>query len=187
MEEKLIQLLKEGRRNAFMQIYDTYWQSLFNHAYKRLQNREVVQELIQDLFTELWQKRKNLLIHTSLSAYLHQSLKYKVLNYIKAEMVREKYAETVRQQPLVYGNAVEENVLFTELNKALKKEISLLSPQSRRVYQLKHENGLSYAEISKHLNISVSTVEKHMIKALKKLRENLKEFATTSLFILFYS
>lgn len=187
IEEKLIQLLKEDSKDAFVQIYDTYWQSLFNHAYKRLPEREIVQELIQDLFTEFWQKRKSLTIHSSLPAYLHQSLKYKVLNHIKAEMVRERYMDYVQNQTTQDCNEVEKVLFFNELHKALKKEIALLSPQSQLVYQLKQEKGLSYKEISQHLKISVSTVEKHMIKALKTLRENLKEYAVSSLFLILFS
>lgn len=187
IEEKLVQLLREGSKDAFVQIYDTYWQALFNHAYKRLPQKEIVQELIQDLFTELWQKRKNVFIHTSLPAYLHQSLKYKILNHIKAEMVRGKYVDFMQNQSPQYSDEVEKSLFFSELKRALKREVALLSPQSKRVYQLKHEQGLSYDEISQHLKISVSTVEKHMIKALKTIRENLKEYAISGLLLLLSS
>ena len=188
-EEKLLDLMKHDSEDAFIQIYNRYWQALFNHAYKRLSHRETAQEFIQDLFTELWQKRKTITVHTSLAAFLHQSLKYKILNHVKAEIVREKYVEHLQHNSAISSssNQVEENILFNELQEALKQEVDHLPPQSKKVYQLKREKGLSYPEISELLDISVSTVEKHMIKALKKIRENLKEHAVSILLLSFHT
>lgn len=176
-ESELIHHLQKGDKAAFVYIYEQYWSILFNQAYKRLPQQEIVKELIQDLFMELWQKRNSLNIHTSLSAYLHNALKHKVFNHYKSEIIREKHAVSVKNTSSRLYNEVEESIFFDELSMALKKEIAGLPLQPKQVYLLKHEQGLNYAEIAKALNISVSTVEKHMIKALKIIRKNLKGYA----------
>nr|WKN39215.1 sigma-70 family RNA polymerase sigma factor [Tunicatimonas sp. TK19036] len=183
-EKRLIRQLKNGNERAFECIYDQYWQALFNQAYKRLPQPEIVKELIQDLFTELWQKREALDVRSSLSGYLHVALRYKIFNYIKAEIVREKYLDSLL--PSSGSRLVEEHIFFHELAAAYEKEIHHLPPQAQRVYVLRHQQSLSYAQIAETLHISVSTVEKHMIKALKIIRENLKEYAVTVGVVLLY-
>lgn len=182
-EEELVHLLRRGDESAFVYIYEQYWQSLFNHAYKRLPKEAVVQELVQDLFTDVWQYRNKLQIHSSLRGYLHQSMKFKVLNRIKSDIVREKYVQAKLVESHIASNVVEDVLQYKELENALKKEIEHLPPQPKTVYQMKHNNGLSYQEIAQNLKISVSTVEKHMIKALKIIRKNLKEYAVGSLIL----
>ncbi|MEQ9440632.1 MAG: sigma-70 family RNA polymerase sigma factor [Cyclobacteriaceae bacterium] len=174
-EKSLLRQLKNGSETAFVSIYDQHWQSLFNQAYKRLPQPEIIKELIQDLFTELWQKRDTLSVHSSLSGYLHNALRYKVFNYIKAEMVREKYKLSL--VPDTSSCVVEEQMFYQELEEAFEKEVNHLPPQAQRVYVLRHQEELSYTQIANIMHLSVSTVEKHMIKALKIIRKNLREYA----------
>lgn len=183
-ETYLVNQLRSGDEKAFSCIYETYWKALFNHAYKRLYDQEMVRELIQDLFTELWEKRENIHIHTSLKAYLYTALKFKVLNHIKAQIVREKYVARIKLSASQSTNQVEEQTNFNELNSALQSVLDKLPPQPRKVFALKRNAGLSYQEIAERLQISSSTVEKHMIKALKIIRENLRDYATPIMILL---
>ncbi|MBD8487182.1 RNA polymerase sigma-70 factor [Echinicola sp. CAU 1574] len=177
IELRLLEQIKRGNEMAFVQVYDKYWKLLFNSGYKRLQKREIVEGLVQEVFVEMWQKRKSLEIHTSLNSYLYTAMKYKVINQMKSQMVKEKYVAFVTSKKLSFGSEVEENIFYNELNDAYKKEVSSLPDQARKVYKLKKYQDLSYAEIAQEMQISVSTVEKHMIKALKILRNNLRNYS----------
>jgi len=175
-EEVALSRLKQGDTQVFEAIYQHYWERLFNHAYSHLHDENDVKELIQDLFTELWQKRHSLDIHTSLNAYLQAALRFKILNLIKARFVREKHATSVKRNKFVSHTHIEEEIHYWELQAALNDALRLLPKQPRHVYELRQNQGLTYAEIADSLHISISTVEKHMIKAVKYIRKQLKGF-----------
>lgn len=175
-EESVLSRLKQDDPRAFEAIYKCYWERLFNRAYRHLHDENETKELIQDLFTELWNKRHTLHVHSSLDRYLQSALKYKILNRVKAAMVREKFAASVRRENFVARCPVEEEINHSELNAALQAAIRLLPAQPRKVYELRQQQGLSYAEIANSLRISVSTVEKHMLSAVRSIRLRLRRF-----------
>lgn len=177
IETRLLGQIKKGNEMAFVEIYNKYWKQMFNSGYKRLQKREIVEGLVQEVFVEMWQKREVLEVHTSLGSYLFTALKYKVINQMKSQMVREKYTAFVQTKHASFGSEIEEQLFYKELDAAYKKEVSSLPGQAKKVYELKNNDGMSYAEIADAMQLSVSTVEKHMIKALKILRTNLRGYS----------
>lgn len=184
---EIFKRLKSGNTQAFEIIYQKYWQRLFDQAYRRTGDEELVKEIIQDLFTELWQNKHRIEIHSSLASYLQQSLKYKLYNHYKSKQVQERYTQFVSQRTSIDflgDNQIEKQVNYSDLSNALKRCIEKLPKQAKCVYKLQQDEGLSYSEIAAHLHISVSTVEKHIIKALKTIREELKYFIL-AFFLLF--
>jgi len=169
--------ISNGNESAFIEVYEKYWQYLFNSGYKRLKSREVVEGMVQEVFVDLWQKRKILNINHSLESYLYTMMKYKVFNHVKSLILKDKYNNFIANQPQSFGSEVEEKLMFEELEKAFGEVVEKLPPQAKKVYQMRHISGLKYAEIATKLEISVSTVEKHMIKAIKILRTNLKDYS----------
>src|SRR6187551_1389727 len=91
-DEGLLKLLRQQELGAFEEIYLRYWKKLYSAAYKRVQLREVSEELVQDIFTSLWANREILNVET-LSAYLFSAIKYKVINHLEKEMSRRMYYE----------------------------------------------------------------------------------------------
>ncbi len=177
LDEKVaLERLKKNDGQAFENIYRQYWEPLFNKAYSYLRDENDTKELIQELFVELWQNRHTLEIHTSLSGYLQSATRFKVLNYFKSATVRERYIASVKPDSPSSGSDVEDAVNYSELHAALHAALQLLPAQPRRVYELRQNQGLSNAEIADSMHISVSTVEKHMIKAVKHIRKQLKQF-----------
>lgn len=175
-EKAVLEQLKQGDSQAFELIYRHYWDRLFNQAYSHLRDENETKELIQDLFVEIWQKRHTIDVHTSLDAYLQTALRFKILNYVKASLVKEKYAASIKHNQFNKHCHVEEDVQYAELHAALRSALQLLPAQPRRVYELRQNQGLSYAEIANSLQISISTVEKHMIKAMRYIRKRLERF-----------
>lgn len=175
-ESLTIASLQQGDRKAFTLIYEAYWEKLFVVAYRRLRDREAAEEMVQNVFTSLWWRREKLAIEKSLSAYLGASLKYEVLNYLRAQAVRERYA----QEQLATAPAGDEytgQVLsFEELRQRMDEEISKLPEKCRLVFTLSRLEGYSNKEIAEQLDISPKTVEAHMGKALKSLRGGLDEY-----------
>lgn len=183
-DEELLQLLKCGDRKVFEHIYKKYWPRLFDAAYKRVKSKEAAEEIIQELFTYIWCKREELQLTHSFSTYIYSALKYRIFNYIRAEIVKNRYVNSVKQTQSHFSYAVEESVLYNELNGVLEKEINNLPERCRQVFNLSRKENLSFKEIATKLDISINTVEKQVGKALKILRTNLKDYMANLTFLL---
>jgi len=169
--------MRTGDSDAFAALYRKYWRRLFDAAYRRIMLREECEEIIQEIFTDLWTKREALLISVSLEAYLFGALRYSIYNFIRSRKIREAYLEHLLQTPGEQSNYIEDRLHYEELALALENSIQNLPEKLRKVYQLSRKEYLTYKEIAEQENIPVDTVEKQMGRALKILRENLKEFA----------
>ncbi len=133
-DERLSLLLFNGDNGAFEEIFNRYWSKLYAAAYKRVKHREAAEEIVQDLFTLLWSKRKSVQIHTSLAAYLYTSVRYMVFNHLQKEMVRGNYKDSVQVGNIFYDNSTEETVLLNDLNSNIEKDINHLPPKCRSVF-----------------------------------------------------
>lgn len=174
-DEGLLKLLKQQELGAFEEIYLRYWKKLYSAAFKRVQSREISEELVQDIFTSLWMNREILNIEI-LSPYLSSAVKYKVINYFEREMSRRTYSELQLQAPEPMINSTEETVLLNELNLALEREIQKLPPKRQEIFKLSRQQHLSIKQVASHLGISEKTAENQLGKALKVLKLNLKHF-----------
>lgn len=183
-DEGLLKLLKQQELGAFEEIYLRYWKKLYSAAYKRVQSREISEELVQDIFTSLWVNRHNQQIEI-LSSYLFTAIKYKVINYLEKEMSRRAYAEVQLQTVIPADNSTEETVLLNELNIALEKEIQKLPPKRQQIFKMSRQENLTIKQVASHLGISEKTAENQLGKALKVLKVNLKHFNFFMIFIAF--
>lgn len=153
---------------AFEEIYNRYWNKLYSAAYKRVQSKEVSEELVQDLFTSLWLNRKTVNVHTSLAAYLFTSVRYLVLNHVQKEMVRASYKESLQLNRV--DNSTEETVLLNDLVLNLNAAVEQLPVKCKSVFELSRKEYKSNKEIAAELGISEKTVENQLTKALRRLR-----------------
>jgi RNA polymerase sigma-70 factor (family 1) len=174
-DEGLVKLLKQQELGAFEEIYMRYWKKLYSAAYKRVQSREVSEELVQDIFTALWMNRQTLAVE-NLSAYLYSAIKYKVINHLEKEMSRRLYTQAQLRSLALLDNTTEETVYLNELNLALEKEIQKLPPKRQQIFKLSRQGHLSIKQVASHLGISEKTAENQLGKALKVLKVNLKHF-----------
>lgn len=174
-DAELLQLTKLENMRAFEELYTRHWAYLINSAYKRLQSREKAEDIVQELFITLYQKRNFIEINVSLKAYLSQALKYRVLNEFRAEGIRSTYVKTLFLNDVCKNDFVE-GLEAKELRKKIEDSLAALPEKCRQVFLLSRRENLSNKEISNELNISVSTVEKHIGKALKTLKEDLKKY-----------
>ncbi|KQS33843.1 RNA polymerase sigma-70 factor [Dyadobacter sp. Leaf189] len=175
-EEELLNRLRQSDRNAFAELYRKYWRRLFDSAYKRLLLREECEEIIQEIFVDIWEKRETLIITVSLEAYLFGALRYRIYNLIRSRKIRNAYLDHLTNTQEVEQNYIEDSLYYEELAGALAKSIENLPEKIRKVYQLSRRENLSYKEISVRLNIPLDTVEKQMGKAIRIIRANLKDF-----------
>ncbi|WP_426582179.1 RNA polymerase sigma-70 factor [Mucilaginibacter sp. R-33] len=170
---QLTELFTLGDIDAFEEIYNRYWLKLYSAAYKRVKERETAQEIVQDFFTSFWINREQVKIQTSLQGYLFTSIKYLVLNYKRAEAVRNSYAEILLMVNNSFDNSTEENYYYKELLERVETEVNQLPPKCRNVFELSRKQYKTNKEIAQLMGISEKTVENHLTKALRYLRVNL--------------
>jgi RNA polymerase sigma-70 factor (ECF subfamily) len=180
----IIPLIAKGNKNAFEFLFKSHYANLCGYAVKYVWDLQQAEEIVQDLFYNLWSKRSDLYISSSIESYLFRAVRNACLNYLKHKKIRDEYASNVIQA-FSAGTGLDENPVETlELKKKIDESIDSLPPERKRIFLLSRSEGLKYKEIADKLGISVKTVEAQMGKALKFLREELKEFMVILLLIL---
>jgi RNA polymerase sigma-70 factor (ECF subfamily) len=168
--------LKEGDVNAFEMFFKTWYQPLCNYAYTFIQDKDEAEEIVQSAFLSVWEKRETIDIKTSLKSYLYTMVRNTSLNVIKHEKIKQKYVGEALALEERAHDGVAQTVLSAELESKIQEAIEALPEQCRLVFKLSRFEELKYAEIAAQLEISIKTVENHMGKALKIMREQLKEY-----------
>lgn len=179
-DEELLNLAKHGNTSAFDEIYKRYRNILMELACKKLplKSKFMAEDIVQDIFISLYQKRALLEITVSLHGYLVQAVKYKIANEIRSSQISSKYQDFLFFSGFCkndFASRLETNELHGYIDSALRR----LPPKCKEVFRLSRDEDQSYKDISSSLNISVSTVEKHIVKALKILRTSVNQYMTS--------
>ncbi|HPW63601.1 MAG TPA: RNA polymerase sigma-70 factor [Cyclobacteriaceae bacterium] len=183
LEKQVLETLQLGNESAFEMIFRTYYQPLCRYAYSFLQDKEEAEEVVQASFITVWEKRNNIAIETSLKSYLYRMVRNSCLNVIKHEKVKQQHVAHELAVSEVSHESVSQKVQAAELEIRITEAMKTLPEQCRLVFQLSRFEELKYQEIADQLQISVKTVENHMGKALKLMREQLKDYLP--LFLIF--
>lgn len=178
--------LQAGDGVGFENIYNAFWEPLFAIAYNRLKSREAVEEILQDLFTDLWNRRGSLKIKSSLPAYLHSALKYKILNYIHSHSLRISYSDNHPEYIQQADNTTQNILAFEELYEKLEMGLEKLPEKCRLVFKMSREDQRSSKDIATELNISHRTVQTHIHKAIKFLKSELSDYKVVTILFLNY-
>jgi RNA polymerase sigma-70 factor, ECF subfamily len=161
-----------GNRASFEALFRQHYRPLCAFALGYLKDSDKCEDLVQDLFFRLWLDREKVNITTSVKAYLYASVRNRCLNAVK-----------VQGRMRVLNDEVDEHVQEEERSEdehseriaRVQSAIELLPEERRKVFKLSRYEGLKYHEIAERLGISVKTVENQMGKALKTLRDELKD------------
>ena len=184
-DKELYLKLKGGDEEAFQTLFLKYYSAMCRFANQLLNDRELAEEIAQDMFVKIWEKRAFLNIETSVKHYFFRSVRNHCLNHIQHEKIKKQYANKIMEAAHQEINT-EQYYLEIDLVKRIEKSIASLTPKRMEIFRLSREQGLKYKEIADKLGISVKTVEAQMGLALKYLREDLKDFSNylLTLFVL---
>lgn len=173
-EAELIEGLRKGDRDAFTTIYKDYWYRLFTVANRKLQDRALAEELIQDIFTRLWKERETVRI-TQLDFYLFSAVRYEVIDHIRAIGRRNNYVQYFQAFASFENLDTENTVAFNDLVSMIDKGLEILPEKTREVFRLHRLQHWPIAKIALHMDLSEKAVEYHLTKATKSIRIYLKE------------
>ena len=179
----LVKKLKEDDDAAFKIIYNNYFPRLYHFIFEFFPLKDISENITQDTFLSLWNKRHKLNDDTNLAAYLYtvaknnclhklRDLKYR-RNLISSEVIGENELKMNLQ---TLNSLQTDSLTFDDIERIIKETLDELPPQCRRVFELSRFSDMKNAEIAKELDISVKAVEAHVTKGLKIFRVALDEF-----------
>lgn len=180
-----MEALRQGDEQVFETIFRTYYERLCNYANTILNDMDEAEEMVQGAFLTVWEKHDTLEIHTSVKSYLYRAVHNSCLNRVKHYKVRKTYGDSVKNQTELLHDDASQDLIGSELDAIVANAIDSLPDQCKLVFKLSRFENLTYAEIAEQLGISVKTVENHMVKALKVLREKLKDYLPVLIWLLF--
>ena len=178
-EKEYWKKIQTGDELAFKKLYDTYWEGLFLKAQHGLDSFEMAQEVVQDIFTDLWVRRDKITIQKNIGAYLFAALKYRVLDTIRKQIVRDKYVHSILKSAQNHDNSTLDQIVYDDLHESISEAIQQLPKKCQEVFELSRFHHHSHREIAQKLGISEKTVENQITKALKFLKSHLNELIIT--------
>ncbi|QEM09355.1 RNA polymerase sigma-70 factor [Mucilaginibacter rubeus] len=172
-DEQLLQLIAGDNREAFTELYNRYWDKTFAVAYHRLDDEHEAEEVVQEVFLSIWQRRASLKLTHTLATYLSVAVKYKVINHLDRQYRKQQHLDELAFTSTETEDTTIQWLEEKELRERLDHGINQLPGKCRIVFLLSRDENKTYAEIASELGISQKTVEAHMSKALSSLRQSL--------------
>lgn len=160
----------------FARIYRDSWKSVYGIIFNYTRDEEIAEEITQDLFASIWERRNKIIIKTTIEQYLHRAAKLEAFEYLRTSSSHREHINCALKSHCGSGNCTEDQVLFNELNGNLNLLLAELPCRCREVYRLSQDQGMNNKTIASTLLISEKTVEYHLYKAMNYLRNNLQEF-----------
>ena len=168
---------------SFETVFRQFYPGLRGYALKLLSDEALADEAVQEVFMKIWQKKAELNIQTSVKSYLFRAVHNHCLNMIKSQKIKEGHHQHIAD--ITPQADLTDSMETMEAKERIYGAIARLPDQCARIFRMSRFEGLKYKEIAQKLSISPKTVEVQMGKALKRLREDLKDFLVLLIFFLF--
>lgn len=175
----LIGALCGGSKIAFEKLYNRFWDRLYLAAYNIIRDKQVCEDIVQEIFCQLWMRRSSLAIK-NLEAYLFTAVRFQVFRCINDKKCRNNFVMELSTLPADFFNSQRSN---KEIEEALKSGIEKLPEKCGEIFHLSRQEHLSNKEIALRLNISIKTVENQITIAIKKMRKHLSPWTLPMLLL----
>lgn len=176
-DKHIIKKISQGDIHLFEMLFKQYYKLLCQFGLKYLKNLDEAEEVVQDVFYQVWKNRNQLKITKSVQSYLYTAVKNNCLQKIRVRSLDIKYENYYKAQYTNDSISPAEEMDAKELGIAINKALNTLPEKSRIIFKMSRYDGLKYHEIAKKLSVSIKTVEASMGKALKHFRTHLKDYA----------
>ena len=164
-------------RESFEHVYKNCVKKLCAIAYNVVRDRDTAAEIVHDVFLSVWERRQVLKLEGELENYLVRAVKLSSLEHLRTTMIHQKHLDGIAYTQKDLTNLTEDQIAFDELSERINLLTSGLPAQCKQVFSLSREKGLSNKSVAISLNISEKTVEAHLSKALKYLKDHLRDYS----------
>ena len=172
-EEKLLKSIKQDDKTAFEAVFRSHYSDLCKFCVKYVRDEIIAEEIVQEVFINIWDRRSVLKINTSVKAYLFTAVRNRSFNYLKLQLPKEQNKVELDNIGVFELDAADEDERKKELIRQVQIAIDGLPNKCKIIFNLSRNGGMTYKEIAEELNLSVKTVENQVGHALKKLRTDL--------------
>lgn len=187
-EPSLVARLKDGDPKAFEILFDQYSSKLYYFVNKYLDVKEESEEIVQDVFLNLWKHKKEIRSEEAFKAYLYKIALNNIRTYFTKKQVQEKHKQSIAREFLFKNDSEPENLDYEEVIKKVDQLINQLPVKRREIFLLSRKEGLDISEIATYLKISESTVKNQITSAVAFLKGGVKkeDLSSTLFLALFY-
>lgn len=167
----LVGLLQKNSEEAFREIYDRHWKSLYETAFRKA-GAEDAGDMVQEIFLYLWKNRSNLALQGQLNTYLHAALRHKIIDLYRLKVQRGHYYENI----FPGGSMAAADYETKELNSIIRTTIQRMPCRMREIFLLNRDGDLPSAEIARQLSLSDQTVRNQISTAIHRIREAVEAY-----------
>lgn len=178
-KELFVLFNKKNDSAAYTELFNRYWKRLLFVAVQKLEAEDEAEEIVQEVFIRLWNRRGKIELKNSFHTYIAASVKYEILSRIATRQKELKQRIQSDKQSLQASNTTEEWLNFDQTREAIEKAIEQLPEKCQMVFNLSRNEGYTQKQIAEELNISTKTVESHMSKALRFIKLSIQNFLLT--------
>ncbi len=178
---EMLKRLRSGDKTVVNELYEKYSARLYHFAFGYLKSEPDALDIVQEVFVSLWSNRQKLKEDSNLDSYLFTVAKNTIISVFRKKFSEKNYLETLRFKVVNNSISTENQVDYELLSKKIEQLVEQLPPQRKLVYGLSKEKGYSNQMVADELNISIKTVEDHITKARKFLKDNLSEYGLIAL------
>jgi RNA polymerase sigma-70 factor, ECF subfamily len=182
-QQRIIKGIRKGNLPDFKSLYDTYYRRMVVYASSYVDSKEIAEDIVQDVFLKLWEKRTDAFIVATIDSYLFRAVHNGCIQYFRHIKVSERYENQhklkLKEIDILYHSWTQTEktpVDFSEIKRISDKTFQTLPEKTREIFSLSRQDQLTNREISQKILVDIKTVEYHIGKALKVFRENLKDY-----------
>lgn len=175
-ETELIKRITNGDRSAFTIIYSRYLNSLYRYVYLFTKSKDVSDEIIQNLFIKIWERRQTLVDVNSFKAYVYRSAKNMLLDEIKRSQVQTKVFLAIKPDTEINRDESDANIIYNQYLQIAQDAINLLPEKRKQIVELRIKDDLTLDEIAAQLFISKNVVKKQLYTGMQFIREYLQKY-----------
>lgn len=169
---------------AYRSLFEHYYAALCLFAKRYIDDKATREDIVQEVFFTIWEKRKSIAAHVSARNYLLTSVKNLSLNYLRKQVYIQEYQHKIIETPPLYSTGGDDLYTLNELEGLLARTLEKLPPEYRMAFEMSRMENKSMDEVAQAMGVSVRTVERYRNKALEILKEELKDYLPLVLLLL---
>jgi len=160
-----------GDESSLELLYQLYFRKLLSFAQTFLASREIAEEVVEDIFINIWAKREDIVLIQNLNVYLYKAVKNRCMNELhkQANHIKTETFDTVEHDIHLIISSPLDHLVMSEMLQSMEVAVESLPQRCKQIFKLIREDGLKYKEVAEILNISVNTIDNQMAIAVKRI------------------